>query len=63
MQQANGSMRNRDVLRSNIPVGFIHSVDTSFTHFHILAYSVDDGYGGKVHVNVGFIILSLAWLH
>jgi hypothetical protein len=64
MQQARVLRRNRIVLKSNIPVSFIHSVDTSssFAHFHrqILAYTIEDGHGGRIHVNVGLEILNLS---
>jgi hypothetical protein len=62
MQQARVLRRNRTVLKNNIPVSFIHSVGTSFAHFHrqILAYTIDDGHGGRLHVNVGFETLNLS---
>jgi hypothetical protein len=56
MQQARGSRRNRTALRNNTPVRYNPFVDIFFPHptGYILAYTIDDGHGGKVHVNVGF---------
>lgn len=59
MQQARGSRRNRLAWRNNSLVRRARLLGTSMTHLDglSLAYTIDDGHGGKVHVNVCFSLL------
>ena len=61
MLQAMASKRSKAALRSNTPVSYARLVNARYSDGEISAYSVDDGHGGKIHVNVGS--LSLDWLH
>ena len=59
MPQARVSTRNKGALRSNTPVSYARFVTACYSDGENAAYSVDDGHGGKIHVNVGF--RSLDW--
>lgn len=58
-QQVRGLRRNRPALRNNSPVRRICFICTSVIDLggHTLAYTIDDGHGGKVHVNVCILLL------
>lgn len=59
MRQARGSRKNRIALRNNSLVRRIHLLDIPLltSTGYTLAYTIDDGHGGKVHVNVSFSLL------
>ena len=54
MLQARGSMRSKVALRNNTPVSYARFVMACYSAGENSAYSIDDGHGGRIHVNVGF---------